>query len=157
MTQACRVFGVAQDGDHRFKEPAFGRLRKGVEAVLAHKPGCPPGAVANKVQAALAFVQAVARQAQPKVFAQERNDLCQVANACLAAFAKDHKIVHVAAVAPGLEHALDKVIKRVQVDQRIHLAQQIANRDALGLTVVGKLQHHGDKAFVLDLALNLRS
>jgi len=55
------MFGVSKDGDNAFKRAMLGRLGECVEAVLTHKAGTSPGAVANKVDATLDLVQAVAR------------------------------------------------------------------------------------------------
>lgn len=67
---------------------------------------------------------------------------------------EQYKIVHVAAVALDLEFALDEMIKRVEIDQRVHLAQQVADRNANRLAVIGEQHHHIHEAAILDLALD---
>lgn len=64
------------------------------------------------------------------------------------------EVIHIAAVMADFQDALDEVIQRVQVDQRIQLAQQVADRDADRLSVVGKQHHQIHKAAILDLALD---
>ena len=123
--------------------------------MLARKTGAAPGAKTDKIQPSLDFVQAVARQTQAQFSGDECLDFCQMANASCTGFAKNYKVVHVAAVQPHTQLALDKVVERAEVNQRIKLAQQVADRDAFGLAVFGKLQHHSHKAAVFDLACNL--
>jgi len=61
VVKTCGMFGVTKDGDNAFKRAMLGRLGECVEAVLTHKAGTSPGAVANKVDTTLDLVQAVAR------------------------------------------------------------------------------------------------
>ena len=48
----------------------------------------------------------------------------------LTAQVEQNEIIHVAAVATHLELALDEVIERVQINERVELRQQVANGDA---------------------------
>lgn len=84
----------------------------------------------------------------------EQFDALQGVNAALFVPAKYNKVVNVAAVQPGAKVALDEVIQRVHVDQRIHLRQQVANGYAHRLAIIGKLHHHVNEPPILDLSLD---
>lgn len=51
---------------------------------------------------------------------------------------KQHEIIHVAAIPAHAQHALNVVVQRVEVDQCIQLTEQVADRDAARLAVVGE-------------------
>ncbi len=84
---------------------------------------------------------------------QKRLDGCQRLHTLRTAAAKEHEVVHIAAVVLRAQGALDEVVQRVEVDQRVKLAEQVADRDAHNGAVVGKLHHHAHKAGVFHFAL----
>ncbi len=64
---------------------------------------------------------------------------------------KQHKIVHIPRIALYFQRALDKMVQRIQVNQGIQLAQQVADRYPDGLAMVGKPHHRIDKLVILDM------
>jgi len=66
-----------------------------------------------------------------------------------------NEVVHVAHIMPDAEPALYEVIKRIEIDKRIELAEKIADWNS-DLCVMFNKQHHDvDQSRVFDLALNL--
>lgn len=76
----------------------------------------------------------------------------------LATPAKDNKIIDISAIQVRFELPLHEMIKRAHVDERIELTEQVANRNSKRLrfwvSIFSKLEHHADKALILDALLN---
>lgn len=122
--------------------------------MLADEPPTCPGAVTDKVDPASNGCDGVFREFQAKA-GNESLDPLERIQALSAAHAKDDEIIDVAAVAPGFELTLGKLVQRIQINQRVGLTQQVADWNAHRLAILGKEHHHLDKALVLDLALYL--
>lgn len=101
---------MADDGNNGFEQATFCGLGEFVKAVFAHKAGAAPCAKANKIQPAFDLVQGVAGQTQAQLSSDEFLNLRQMADAGCAGFAKNYKVIHVAAVQPHTKLALDKVV-----------------------------------------------
>lgn len=126
--------------------------------MLSDVAASAPGAVADKIQTALSWVNAVPGKLQPQVVGQECFDLLKSLQAMLATPAKDNKIIDITAVQLRFELPLHEVIKRAHVDERIELAEQVTNRDPKRLCfwvpIFSKLEHDTDKSLILDALLN---
>lgn len=75
-------------------------------------------------------------------------------NQRLARQAEENEVIDISGIAGDAKIALDELIQRIQVDQRIELRQQVSNRDSNWLAVIGKQHHRIDKATILDLAFD---
>ncbi len=87
--------------------------------------------------------------------AQEDFDAALALQRMFSGQAKQNKVVYVAAITFHLQLALDETIQWVQVNQRVQLAQQIANGNTDGFTVIGEDHQQVHESTVLDLALDL--
>ena len=55
----------------------------------------------------------------------------------------------------NLQFPLNIVIQRIQIDQRVNLAKQIANRNANRLLIISKLHHNLNKSLIFQFAPDL--
>ena len=154
MLKRVRVAGMAQAGNQRLTLAAIDRLAGGEKRVLADEPAASPGAVAHEVDTSGNRRQRHFRERHAEALLDECLDPRTAVDGAVAGEAEQHEVVDIAAVVPHTQLALDEVVQRVQVHQRIELAQQIADRDPGGLPVVGKQHHYLDEAAILDLALD---
>ncbi len=69
--------------------------------------------------------------------------------------AEQHEIIDVTAIVRDAQIALDEMVKRVEIDQRKKLAEQVSDGNARGLAVIGKRHHHINKPAIFDFQLNL--
>lgn len=89
--------------------------------MFADKPPTCPGAIPDEVNAAPNGCNGVLRELQAKT-GNEPFDALERIKTIIPAHAKDDEVIHVAAVAPGFEFTLGKLVKRIQVNQRVGLA-----------------------------------
>ena len=128
------------------------------KAVLSDVAASAPGAIPDKIEAALSWVNAVSGKLQMQFVSQECFDLLKSFQAVGAAPSKDNKVIDIPAVQVRFKFPLHEVVKRAHVDERIELAEQVADWDAKWLCVrvpiFGKLEHHADKSLILDAMLD---
>src|SRR3990167_9123984 len=101
-------------------------LSEGIEAMPSHEPLADPGAVSDEVDAAGHPRQGGLRklEAQP---GDKLNDPRFARQQRGARQAEEREVIDVAAVAFDAQHALDEMVERVEIDQRVELRQQIAD------------------------------
>ena len=124
--------------------------------MLSDEPATGPGSIADKIHATPDRGDGVLGQFQAK-FVHYGFDALQCLKALFSTDSKDNEVIHIPAVSFCLDFPLDEVIKRVKVNQRVGLAQQISNRDPNWLAVFRKLHHQVNKPAVLDFSFNLGS
>lgn len=115
--------GVAEDGNHALDILARDRRAVVVHRALADVAAARPGAVADKVHPAPHRRDGGVRKLKVQALADKRLDAVARINALLAREPKQHGIINIAAVAAHLELALDVVIQRIEIDQRVELRQ----------------------------------
>ena len=106
----------------------------------AHEALAGPGAIAHEINATRDAGDGGFGKLQPHA-GQEFDDLPPCRQRRLSVDVKQDEIVDISAVALDAQLALDEMIERIEVDQRIKLAQQIADGNADWLAVIGE-QHH---------------
>lgn len=141
---------MAEHGYRAVHPAALKGAAKGVKAVPADESLAGPGAVADEIHAARDGCDGRLGKLQLEP-GEEGNDLRPVLRRFITADAEQNEVIHVPAVVPDAKLALDEVIQRVQVDQRVKLAQQVSDRYSNRLAVVRKLHHQIHEAAVLDL------
>lgn len=125
-----------------------------VQAVLANHSTTPPGAVADEVYAAFYLGYGRPGQLKAQLDAQEFNDPLSTVEALRSRHADQHKIIHIPNIMFYPKHAFDEMVKRIKVNQRIDLAEQVADGDAARAIMLGKQHHYIDQASVLDFSLD---
>lgn len=115
-----------------------------VQAVFPDEPASLPGAVADEVDSAPDFLDGRLGQPEPEAALQEGDDPLAVFAALVEGEAEQDEVVDVPDVVPDTEHSLDELVERIEVDQGVELAQQVADGDTGRLVLVGE-QHHDVK------------
>lgn len=145
---------MPEDGDGGIQAVGLDRLGELEKAVFADESLGAPCAIAHKIDAFCGGCDGVFGQLQMQLITQEILNASQVFIALLFGQIEQDEVIHVAAVFFDAQLTLDEGIHRVHVDQRIKLAEQVADGNAHGIAVIGKDHHQIDKAFVLDLFFN---
>lgn len=123
--------------------------------MLANETPPSPGSVSNKIHAPARLGDSEFGEFQPEVFGDESLDLLLGAVALSAGQPEQNEVVDVPAIPTDAEFALHEVIEWVEVDQRVDLAEEVADRDADRLAVIREQHHEVDKPTVLDFSLDL--
>ena len=94
-------------------------LEKGV---FTNESASAPGAITDKVQASLDLLNTEPRQREVQIVCDKRDDRFQMLYAIRTTDTNQDKIIHIAHVLFDLENPLDKMIERIEINQRVHLA-----------------------------------
>lgn len=90
--------------------------------MLANESATAPGAISNEVQTALDLLNTEPGQREMQIVGDKGNDRFQMPYAIRSADTYKDKIIHIAHVLFDFQDTLDKMIERIEVDQRVHLA-----------------------------------
>lgn len=122
MLQRMGIVGMAQDGYGAFVLATLDRAAVGEKAVPTNETPTRPGAIADEIDAVRCSGQAELGKLHAHRADMQLDGILALDGA-LAGQAEHHQIIHVSAVLAHLERALDEVVERIEVDQRVELAQ----------------------------------
>lgn len=145
---------MAEERDHALVGTGQGRPSEPVQAVLANESAGRPGAVADEVGALGRSRDRGPRILEAAFVSQKPLDRPAVLDRLGAGQVEQHQVIDVTAVPADLEGALDELVDRIEVDERVDLREQVPDRDADRPAVIGEQHHHVDEAPILDLAID---
>lgn len=132
---------------------SFYGLPVGIKAVLTDEATSRPGPVSNEIDAALGLGNCRLRELKAKS-AQKINNPVSAINGLSVRQAEQNEVVHITTVAPNSEFALNKMVDRVEIDERVELTQQVSDWDAQWLAMISKHHHQIHETAVFDPPLN---